>query len=191
MKKKILLFLICLLSLAKIYAQTDSLKTSLSIETRVTNYFQEGYEFGVFWNFKNNLSIGAQIAAQTISGNSKELVFNSSNYDALEIRINYLVGFKTRYHFKQHHEGFYGELSLGAEEFVIESAEEQQQIRNGFLLPSLGYIWHPWQRKGVYINPNIGYDFILHSRDEKFINNVTYNLKSSFFVPAFSIGWKF
>ncbi len=193
MKKKINVFgLLLFLTSLNLNAQTDELiKPSLCVETRVTNLFQSGYELSLFYNTKKNLSFGLQIAGQNITVNSKELVFNSSDITQLNIRIPWLLAAKTRYHLRKHHEGVYFELSVGAEQFRIKSGSETDNNYNGLILPSVGYIWHPWKRKGFYANPNIGYDFIFANPGEKVINGITYELKSSFPIPAFSLGWKF
>ncbi len=191
LKKNILICLMAWLALNSKAQTTDSLKPCLSIETRVTNYFQGGYELSVFWNTRSNFSFGIQAAGQKIDGNAKELVFESSNYDNIDIRISWLAAFKTRYHINKHHEGLYFEVSAGGESFRIESGNEIHNNGNGFVLPGTGYIWHPFGRKGFYINPNIGYSFVFSNQDERIINETTYKLKSSFVVPALSLGWKF
>lgn len=184
------------LSLAAINAQGQGSSqdnvSGISVESRISNYFQRGYELSLFRNTNKPFSFGVQIAGQRLEGSYvKELIFKSSDIDNIDIRISWLIGFKSRYHFQQRGEGFYGELSLGGEQFQVKNRDQTQRFRNGFILPSIGYIWFPWHSEGFYINPNLGYDFILFNPGEKQINEIGYELRSSFFVPAFSIGWKF
>ncbi|NJK82845.1 MAG: hypothetical protein HC912_02555 [Saprospiraceae bacterium] len=169
----------------------DLIRPTFSIESRITNLFQGGYEIGLFFNSKSNFSFGLQFAAQNVSGGAKELLFNSSNHDNLDIRLPWLVALKTRYHLKDHKEGVYFELSTGLEQFRVSSGVETQRNNNGFILPSVGYIWHPWGREGFYLNPNVGYIYAFGREAERTINGTTYELKPFFPSPALSLGWKF
>lgn len=171
-------------------SQTD-IKSTISIESRVTNLLQGGYEIGLFFNSKSNFSFGIQFAAQNVSGQAKELLFESNNHDNLEIRLPWLVALKARYHLKNHQEGVYFELSTGLEQFRISSGGETQRNNNGFILPSVGYLWHPWGRDGFYINPNLGYIYAFSRESERLINGTTYELRPFFPSPAVSLGWRF
>lgn len=169
----------------------DIIKPTFSIESRITNLFQGGYEIGLFFNSNSNFSFGVQYAAQNITGGAKELLFNSSNFDNLEIRLPWLVAVKTRYHLENHKEGIYFELSTGLEQFRISSGGETQRNNNGFILPSIGYLWHPWGHEGFYVNPNIGYIYAFGRESERTINGTTYELRPFFPSLALSVGWKF
>lgn len=171
-------------------SQTD-IKSTISIESRVTNLLQGGYEIGLFFNSKSNFSFGIQFAAQNVSGQAKELLFESNNHDNLEIRLPWLVALKARYHLKNHQEGVYFELSTGLEQFRISSGGETQRNNNGFILPSVGYLWYPWGRDGFYINPNLGYIYAFSRESERLINGTTYELRPFFPSPAVSLGWRF
>jgi len=167
------------------------IKPTISVESRITNLLQGGYEIGLFFNSKSNFSFGLQFATQNINGGAKELLFNSSDHDNLEIRLPWLVALKTRYHLKDHKEGIYFELSTGLEQFRISSGVETQRNNNGFILPGVGYLWHPWGREGFYINPNLGYIYAFGREGERTINGTTYELRPFFPSPALSLGWKF
>lgn len=184
----VLFFTIC----KRIHAQSQTeIRSAISIESRITNLLQGGYEGSLFFNAKNHFSFGVQFAAQDIEGRAKELLFDSDNFEELEIRIPWLIGIKTRYHLKSHKEGVYIELSAGTEQFRITSEEETQRNNNGFILPSVGYLWHPWWRSGFYINPNVGYIYAFSRESERTINGTTYELRSFFPSAAVSVGWKF
>lgn len=167
------------------------LKPTISVESRISNLLQEGYEIGLFYNSKGKFSYGLQYASQNVSGNAKGLLFYSSNHDNLTISLPWLVAFKTRYHLKQHKEGFYAELSIGLEQFRVSSEGETHRNNNGFALLGIGYIWYPWGRKGFYVNPNLGYIYAFNRESEQSINGTSYELRPFFPSPAFSIGCKF
>ncbi|MGD1840493.1 MAG: hypothetical protein ACFB0B_06295 [Thermonemataceae bacterium] len=187
----------CFLSLLLIFltvtasrSQTE-IRPTFSIESRITNLFQGGYEIGLFFNTASNFSFGVQFAAQDISGQAKELLFESSNYDNLEIRLPWLFAVKARYHLQDHKEGVYFELSTGVEQFRISSDGETHRNNNGFILPSVGYLWHPWDRDGFYINPNIGYIYAFGRESERTINDTTYELRPFFPSGPFHLDGSF
>jgi len=183
--------LLCFIASKSFSQESSPVNPTFSIETRITNLFQGGYEIGIFYNTTGNFSIGLQFAAQNVSGQAKELLFESSSHDALDIRLPWLVALKGRYHFREHQEGFYLEASAGIEQFRIRSARETQKNNNGFLLAGVGYLWYPWERDGFYINPNIGVIATFFREEERAINNTCYRLRPFFPSPAFSLGWKF
>jgi hypothetical protein len=194
MRNRKFLFIATLLVVIASQAEAQDpnvIKPTFSIESRITNLLQGGYEIGLFFNSSSKFSFGAQLAAQNINGGAKELLFNSSNHDNLEIRLPWLVAVKARYHLKKHKEGVYFELSTGFEQFSISSGAETQSNNNGFILPSIGYLWHPWRREGFYVNPNVGYIYAFGRASERTINGVTYELRPLFPSPSLSLGWKF
>ena len=169
----------------------NEIRPTFSIESRITNLLQGGYEIGFFFNSSSNFSFGIQFAAQDVRGQAKDLLFNSNNHDNLDIRLPWLFALKTRYHLRSHKEGVYFELSSGLEQFRIESGGETHRNNNGFILPSIGYLWHPWGRDGFYVNPNLGYIYAFGRQEERTINGTDYELRPFFPSPAISLGWKF
>ncbi len=191
LKKALFLSLFMVISVQMI-AQIDlMIKPTFSIESRVTNLLQGGYEVGLFFNTKKNFSFGVQFAAQNVQGRAKEILFNSSNHDNLTIRLPWLIAAKARYHFRDHKEGIYAEISAGIEQFRVTANGETHRNNNGFILPSIGYLWHPWGREGFYLNPNIGYIYAFSRQPERNINGTIYELRPFFPSPAVSVGWKF
>lgn len=164
---------------------------TFSAETRVTNFLQGGYEVGIFYNGTRNFSFGLQVAGQDVEGSAQDLLFDISEDSNLTIDLPWLVAFKTRYHIRNHLEGWYFEASVGAEQFRVRSGDETQRNNNGFILTGVGYIWHPWNRDGFYVNPNIGVIYAFAREDEQLINGASYELNPFFPSPALSLGWKF
>ena len=192
MKLKTIYILTALFAYSQTYAQETAANAStFSIETRITNLFQGGFEVGVFYNTSSNFSVGLQLAAQNVKGRAKELLFESSSPENLDIRLPWLVAVKGRYHFRDHQEGFYVETSAGIEQFKVRSGGETQKNNNGFLLSGIGYLWFPWERDGFYFNPNLGGVATFFRQEERTINDTSYALKRFFPSPAFSTGWKF
>jgi len=192
MKKKYFTSLLLIFTVLKGFSQESTLvNPTFSIETRITNLLQSGYEIGIFYNTSSNFSVGIQLAAQDVAGNAKELLFESSSYDDLDIRLPWLVALKGRYHLREHQEGFYLEVSAGIEQFRIRSAGEIQRNNNGFLLIGIGYLWFPWERDGFYVNPNLGAIAAFFREEERTIQDTSYRLRPLFPSPAFSLGWKF
>lgn len=189
-RRGILLAMLSLVPLIGFSQDLDRPGATISIETRITNLIQGGYEIGVFYNGPSNVSVGVQFAAQEVEGRAAPLLFESSSHQDLDIRLPWLLAVKGRYHLAEHKEGFYVEASLGAEQFRVRSGGETQRINNGFLLAGLGYIWHPWGRDGLYVNPNLGGIMTFFREDEQVINDVSYRLRRFFPSPAFSVGWR-
>lgn len=171
-------------------AQTE--KATWAVESRVTSFLQGGYEAGLYYYPKNSrFSLGLAVAGQNVTGAAKDLLFTSSNIDNLSIRLPWLVGFQTRYHFSKHMEGFFAELSVGGEEFRVTAGDRTESIYNGFVVPSIGYIWYPWQRNKFYVMPKVGGIFTFARAEERTLNGTTYELRPFFPSPGLSIGWKF
>ncbi len=93
-------------------AQTVTGGVGFGAETRLTSYLQGGYEGQVFVTFPGApLSAGIGVGGQNVRGRARELLFTSSNYDNLDIRLPWLVSGFVRYHLSPSLEGFYGEVS--------------------------------------------------------------------------------
>lgn len=189
--KQFSLSLLMTIAFVNIAVCQNEIRPTFSIESRITNLLQGGYEIGLFFNSSSNFSFGIQFAAQDVNGQAKELLFNSDNHDNLDISLPWLFAVKTRYHLKSHKEGIYFELSTGWEQFRISSGGDTHRNNNGFILPSVGYLWHPWGRDGFYLNPNVGYIYVFGRENERIINGTNYELRPFFPSPALSLGWKF
>lgn len=164
----------------------------LRLETRVTNFIQGGYDVGfLYYPGRSRWGFGLSVAGQNISGSAKELVFTGENLDPAEIRLRWLLGVQTRYHFSSGLNGFFGEVSAGLEEFRVTYGEESQADRNGFITPAVGYLWHPWKEKGFYIMPKVATPLTFARAEEQTIRDVTYRLRAIFPSPSLSLGWKF
>lgn len=168
-------------------------KPQLALEARVTTYFQSGLDLAAFYYPKQTkLSFGLLLATHNVNGATKEWLFSSNNYDALDIRLTWIASLLARYHFAAHQEGFFAELGLGAEAFRVKAGNETITNTNGFFAPSAGYIWYPRGRKGFYLLPKLTGVLTLFRAEEQVIDHATtFRLKPAFVTPSFAIGWKF
>ncbi len=81
-----------------IWAQ-DSLATrsTWAPEVRITTYAQGGYDLGLFYYPKQSrFSVGAVVASHPVRGQTKELLFTSSNYEPLQMRLAWIVSVQPR-----------------------------------------------------------------------------------------------
>jgi hypothetical protein len=196
MSAKKSIFLSVLVALSGLYTtaqDTAFRKPGLSLEARVTTYVQGGYDLGIYYHpRKTRFSFGILAASHDINGSARELIFNSSDHDQLSIRLNWLISAITRYHFAKHGEGLFAELGLGAEEFKVSSAGQSFANSNGFISPSIGYLWYPWKRSGFYILPKLTGTLIVFRQEQQvFHTNTNFQLKPVFATPSIAIGWKF
>lgn len=174
------------------FAQDSSRSVKIGAETRVTSYLQGGYEGQLFFTLpRAHLSMGIGVGGQNVAGRAKELLFTSSNPSNLNIRLPWLGAVTVRYHLSPSLEGFYGELSLGGEQFRIRSGEETQRNYNGFVVPGVGYRWFPKGKTGFYVNPKMGGIFTFAREPERIINGTAYRLRPFFPSPGLSLGWQF
>lgn len=174
------------------FAQDSPEGVKVSLETRITNYLQGGYEGQLFFTLpRARLSVGVGVAGQNVAGRAKELLFTSSNYDYLDIRLPWLAAGTVRYHLSPSLEGFYGEVSIGGEQFRVRSGQQTQRIYNGFVVPGVGYRWFPRGKKGFYVNLKLGGIFTFAREPERTINETTYRLRPFFPSPGLSLGWQF
>lgn len=191
--KKIYVAALLLFAFITATAQDQSYpRAALAGEARVTTYLQSGYDLGIYYYpNKSKLSFGALLASHQINGYTKEILFHSSNHRALDMRLHWIVSAITRYHFAQHTEGFFAEVGLGMEEFEVKQGNEIRANTNGFLAPSLGYIWYPRKRSGFYVLPKITFPIILAAPGEqRFSNDTSFQLKPIFYAPSLALGWK-
>ncbi|MCG8391182.1 MAG: hypothetical protein MJA30_36865 [Cytophagales bacterium] len=174
------------------YAQDDPRGIKLSVETRVTNYLQNGYEGQFFLVLPNSRwSVGLGVGGQDVEGSARDLLFDGTELDALDIRLTWFVSGAVRYHFTGSLEGFYAELSAGAEEFRVKGNNQTQFIYNGFIVPLIGYRWFPWGSDGFFVNPKLGGIFTFARESERAIEESTYELQPFFPSPGLSLGWQF
>ncbi|GAA0554888.1 hypothetical protein [Chitinophaga japonensis] len=193
------IFLFCLaITYAGLWASAQdkssvSSKPELALEARITTYLQGGYDLGALYYPKGTKwSFGFLVARHDITGITKEWLFDSNNHDALDMRLNWIASFLSRYHFAAHKEGFFAELGLGIEEFRVSAGAETFSNTNGFIAPAIGYIWYPWGRSGFYLMPKVNGVLTLFRADEQTMaHGTTFRLKPFFATPSFSIGWKF
>ncbi|MBE7177930.1 MAG: hypothetical protein INR69_16110 [Mucilaginibacter polytrichastri] len=191
MTTKIAALLLAFLLTGNAFAQ-DSLKTTFAIEARITTYIQGGYDIGAFiYPKRSKFSFGVLYAGHDVNGQTRNLLFNSTDHDRLDIRLQWIASYMARYHFADHREGFFAEVGLGAEAFRVRSGDEEITNRNGFISPAIGYIWYPWGRHGFYLLPKVNGVFTLFRDDEQTINGTDFRLKGFFPTPALSLGWKF
>lgn len=191
--RKIILFCGILFQVSFVFPQnTTAQRATWSLETRISTYIQSGYDLGVFYYPKSTkFSFGALYASHDIGGKTKELLFNSSDHDPLTMQLSWILSLQSRYHFNNMKEGLFLEAGIGIEEFRISSGNEAHNNPNGFIAPSVGYVWFPWGHRGFYLQPKLAAVFILFREDEQEINGTLYQLKSLFPSPSFAVGWKF
>ncbi len=174
------------------FAQESPERVKVGLETRITSYLQGGYEGQLFFTLPGaRLSVGIGVGGQNVAGRAKELLFTSSNYNNLAIRLPWLAAGTVRYHLSPSLEGFYGEVSVGGEQFRVRSGQQTQRVHNGFVVPGVGYRWFPWGKTSFYVNPKIGGIFTFAREPERTINETTYRLRPFFPSPGLSLGWQF
>lgn len=184
--------LLLLLSHYTIAQDSLATRSRWAPEARITTYAQGGYDLGLFYYPRHSrFSVGAVVASHPIRGQTKELLFTSSNYEPLQMRLAWIVSLQLRYHLKAHREGFFGEIGLGLEAFEVSSNQQRIRNTNGFVAPAIGYQWFPWQRDGLYLMPKAAAVFTLGRPAEQQLESVSFQLRPFFVTPSISLGWKF
>lgn len=193
-KKTMMICAVLVLIQQYLQAQENNRRVpGLAVEARVTTYLQSGYDLGLYYYpHKTKFSFGLLVAGHDIEGQTKEWLFESSNYEAIDIRLNWIVSVLSRYHFSSHGEGLFGEIGIGLEEFAASYNEGEISNTNGFIAPSIGYIWYPWKRSGFYLLPKATGAIILSRPEEQmFASGDNFRIKPAFVTPSIAIGWKF
>ncbi|MEM1338635.1 MAG: hypothetical protein AAF634_00505 [Bacteroidota bacterium] len=192
MKKKTLFLtvVIPLIAVASTLGQNDT-PGAFSIESNALNWFSNGYSLGGYYflpNTKISLGVGIEGLRYT-DDNLKETAFE--NGDLIdEVQLDYLARVEFRYHFKEHHEGFYAGVRAGFEEWTLSLEDSEASVENGFVSPTIGYIWHPWGKDGLMIHPFFAGIFILGD-GEATLGQVNINLNGFLPNPGIAIGFKF
>ncbi|WP_031529629.1 hypothetical protein [Dyadobacter crusticola] len=173
-------------------AQDPSPRGTFAVETRLTTYLQNGFDAAVFYYpSQSKFSFGAIYATHEINGNTRSLIFESNNRDALSIRLTWLAGIISRYHFLESRKGFFGEVGVGVEEFKVHIEEQVHGKTNGFISPAVGFMWFPWKAVGLYVLPKITANVIVGRGREQRLRETTFRLRPVFPAPSIAIGWKF
>lgn len=189
MKLKICVIIEMLLIVQLANAQTSN--PSFSVETNALFWAFSGYSIGGYYYLPNsNFSFGLGIEGLTYENeNLIDAVFE--NGDQLdELQLIYLARGEVRYHFKDHGEGFYGSLRFGYEEWDLIRGDDERRVDNGFISPTIGYIWYPWGRKGFLVQPFFTGILIIGEGQET-IDGIEVDLRSFLPNPGLTIGWKF
>lgn len=166
-------------------------KPSFSIETNVLFYGFQGYSIGGYYYLPNSrISLGVGIEGLTYdSDNLMDAAFE--NGDQLdEVQLLYLARGEVRYHFKDHKEGLYGSVRFGYEEWDVTLGNDVGRVQNGFVSPTIGYIWYPWGRKGFLVQPFFTGILIIGEGRET-VQDVEVDLRPFLPNPGLTIGWKF
>ncbi|WP_257667966.1 hypothetical protein [Parapedobacter tibetensis] len=191
--KKILILIAIMGSFSKLAAQSETpAQPAFSIEARITNFFQRGYDFKVFYYPSNNLmSYGVSITGQRITGTGKGLVFDGENLDQVDTRLSWVASLLARRHFSSDYKGFFAEFSGGIEQFRVSYQQTEQRDLNGFLSPCIGYLWFPLKENHFYIMPKVAVNFLIFRPDRQVVGPATYRLRSVHPSPSVTVGWKF
>lgn len=191
--RKILVLIIASAISLPLLAQNEKLSPStFSVETRVTNYIQGGYDLKLFFYPVNaRMSYGVAISGQRLEGLGKDLVFDGENLDEISLRLSWVASLLARYHFSPDYKGFFAEVSAGIEEFKASYQTIDQRDLNGFLSPSIGYFWFPLRRNNFYAMPKISVNFLIFRPEMQHVGPATYRLRAVHPNPSLSIGWKF
>ncbi|QNL51068.1 hypothetical protein H8S90_05625 [Olivibacter sp. SDN3] len=174
-------------------AQSEKPSSStFSVETRVTNYIQRGYDLKIFFYPANTrMSYGVSVTGQRLEGLGKDLVFDGDNLGEISLRLSWVASLLARYHFSSDYKGFFAEFSAGIEEFKASYQMTDRRDLNGFLSPGIGYLWFPFRKDKFYIMPNISVNFLIFRPEMQHIGPATYRLRAVHPSPSLSIGWKF
>ena len=166
-------------------------KPSFSVETGALFWAFQGYSISGYYYVPNTkFSVGVGIEGLTYD-NEDLMDATFENGDQLdEVQLLYLARGEVRYHFKEHGEGLYTSLRFGYEEWDVSLGDDTQRVQNGFVSPTIGYIWYPWERKGFLVQPFFTGIFIIGEGRET-VQDLEVDLRSFLPNPGLTLGWKF
>lgn len=173
----------------KVNAQEEG--PTFSAETNILFWAFQGYSIsGYYYLPKSKISLGLGIEGLTYDdGDLIDAVFE--NGDLLdELQLLYLARGEVRYHFKDHQEGLYGGLRFGYEEWDLSLGDDVQRVGNGFVSPTIGYIWYPWERSGFLIQPFFT-GIVIIGEGRETVGGIDVDLRSFLPNPGLTLGWKF
>jgi hypothetical protein len=171
--------------------ETSTQRVQVGIETRVSNYFQQGYDVKLlYYPSDSHFSYGISIGGLNVTGNVKDWVYEGKNVGLLDIRLIWAASFLTRYHFKKNRKQFFIELAGGIEEFRVKYQEVPRYSNNAFISPSAGFYWFPF-KFGLYAMPKLSANFLFFRDSEKTISEINYQLRFLHLSPSIAMGWKF
>jgi len=190
---KLLLPVIASVSALPLSAQNPrAASADFSIETRVTNYIQGGYDLKFFFHAPNTrMSYGLSIGGQRLEGLGKELVFEGENLDEISLRLSWVASALARYHLSPGDNGFFAEFSAGVEQFRAEYGSETRADVNGFISPAIGYLWFPFKKHAFYAMPKLSVNFLVFRPGMQSLGPAGYRLRAIHPSPSLSVGWRF
>jgi hypothetical protein len=172
---------------------TNDSPSLVSAELTLNNLISGGFNTNVFFSASKRWSFGVGLGNGPIDGLAKDLVFQGNNLDALDIDLPMIVGLTGRYFLGENQRGFYGQIAVGNEIFRIRNQSAEQTIHNQFAVIAAGFLWkfNRQNPKGLYLNANIGANFVWNTLGKRTINNIEYELRPLFPNPNLILGWKF
>ncbi|MDR7129784.1 hypothetical protein J2X69_002130 [Algoriphagus sp. 4150] len=174
-------------------AQSEKPSSStFSIESRISNFAQRGYDLKVFYYpASSRMSYGISLTGQGLGYLGKRLVFSGENLEDINIRVTWVASLLARYYFASDYRGFFAEFSGGVEEFKATYQNITVRDVNGFLSLSAGYLWFPFKRDNFYVMPKASINFLVFRPEIRHIGPAAYRLRVAHPNPSLTIGWKF
>jgi hypothetical protein len=174
----------------------DRTRPAVVVSSQVTTWPQGGYHLDVsFRPPDRRVEIGGSVSGAAVRGFAKDLVFDiEGNEDDLDMRLRWVAGLGVRYWLTDSRSSAWVGLTTGIEEFRVRAEDSGSgglRDRNGFIGLQLGYRWHPWSGRGLFLQPQIAVNVLVFRPDVREVAGTSYRLRSVHPSPTLALGWAF
>lgn len=192
-------FTLLFLTLKGNYMQAQEIvpenKTTFSVETDPVTFLFKGYALHIRIKPKNSdrLVLGAGIYALDMP--SFLVNRNKENRNkGWNVRIHRAVSLFGEYYLREANNKWFIGLQVGIQNFTNTnelSPGEKSSYNNLLIMPSVGYIWRPFQKIGFYIKPWIGIGYTTKISGTNSVNALKYNIAPVTNFVTLHLGYTF
>jgi hypothetical protein len=189
MKKLILLALVVIQ--INVFAQDEETKHYLSLELDPAPFILKGYSYNLKFSHANAPRFA--IMGSVFSSHFPDGMMKKENKDAgwnkMNIETSYAIFID--YFFKSIRSGFYvGPSMLWYNKSVgMQSTEKRISFQTIYPSARIGYVWYPFNKIGLYINPWLNMGSEINLDDKNSIEGKTFETNTLNYILALHIGY--
>ncbi len=173
----------------------EKIKNKWYLELEPLQFANNGWSVVGHYAIHNQLHIGSNLFASTLSEGLNDWVWNTNGKISLQAQQKIGVNVSIRYFFKAHPnpKGWLVSLPLGWERWTLTDLEvaESQDYRFWYLSPRIGYLWFPFTKARVYLIGEASAILPIQTNGVLSYSNGNINIRSLIPFPSVGLGISF
>lgn len=190
---KQLVFFLAVLTSLNIFAQVDSTKHLLAIELDPAPIVLKGYSFSLKYSPKKLPKFA--FMASIYSSDFPDGMMNKTNKENgwTDLRLEPSYAIFLEYYLNNQQKGFYFGPSIFLYNKSVSLKTANKRVSFSTIYPNLrvGYIWYPFRKIDLYINPWLNLGSEINIDKKYFLNDVEFLPNKFNYVVAVHIGYSF